>query len=146
MQHLNINRGSSLQAQAMTMLHVTTNENKNKLEHRVPITKCLLLALLPSDRWVGHGTAFPQHQLHPLERDRETKEVSDRSAWIRGTTWPKLSVGMERRKRLEWGTWGGLMVPGCPGVTVRACLRIYTSELGEATQPGNLLTELALRS
>lgn len=38
------------------------------------------------------------------------------------------------------------MVPGSPGVRVRACLHIYTSGLGEATQPGILLTEMTLRS
>lgn len=63
MQNLNINGGSSSQAQATTTLHVIINKTKNKLEHRVPITERFLLALLPSDSWGGHGTAFPQHQL-----------------------------------------------------------------------------------
>lgn len=38
------------------------------------------------------------------------------------------------------------MMPGCPGMMVGACLHINTPDLGEATQSGSLLTELALRS
>lgn len=38
------------------------------------------------------------------------------------------------------------MLPGCPGVMVRACFHIYVSGLGEATEPETPLTELALRS
>lgn len=87
MQNLNINRGSSSQAQATTTLHVIINKNENKLEHRVPITERFLLALLPSDSWGDMAQPSPNTSCRshppaatPLERDRETKEVSDRSA------------------------------------------------------------------
>lgn len=62
-QNVNINKAFSLKAQATTTLHVIRNKNKNKLELHVPINKCFWQVLLPSNSWVGHGTAFLQHQL-----------------------------------------------------------------------------------